>query len=120
MRTSWIQTGACETGLIKCREDIVCELDLCDGGAPHGRVPDREPRDALLAERRVEDAVRAELLFEVDAAPKHSAERNVLRVLERLFHQFQKNAQHHRNLSKDNSRVVCLHGHAHTVVDGSE
>ena len=49
--------------LIKCWENVVCELNLGDGGgAGHGES-DAEPGDALLAERSVEHAVLAVFLL---------------------------------------------------------
>mmetsp|Transcript_41282 Transcript_41282/g.129312 ORF Transcript_41282/g.129312 Transcript_41282/m.129312 type:complete len:224 (-) Transcript_41282:71-742(-) len=64
--------------LIKGGEDIVCELHLSYGRTSHGRIADGEASDALLAERRVEDALRPELLAQPDAAAKDPTEGHVL------------------------------------------
>ena len=51
------------TYLIKCGENVVCELYLGDGGcAGHGQ-PDAEPCNALLAQWSVEHTVLSVLLL---------------------------------------------------------
>ena len=55
--------NATSTYLVKCWENVVCELNLGDGGgAGHGES-DAEPSDALLAQRSVEHAVLAVFLL---------------------------------------------------------
>ena len=47
------------TNLIKCWENVVCELNLGDGGGSGHGESDAEPSDALFAQRSVEHAVLA-------------------------------------------------------------
>src|SRR5436305_3661749 len=47
--------------LVERRVDEVRELDLGDGPEPTDRRADRRPDDLALAERRVDDAIVAEL-----------------------------------------------------------
>ena len=55
--------SATSTYLIKCWENVVCELNLGDGGGAGHRESDAEPGDALLAQRSVEHAVLAVFLL---------------------------------------------------------
>jgi len=53
-------------------------LNLRDCRPSHSSVPDPEPRDPLLAEGSVEDAVLPELLAETNGATEHTTEGYVL------------------------------------------
>lgn len=64
--------------LVKGREDIVCELDLCDRCGAGCRGSNSKPDDALFGERGVEDAAGAEARGEACGAAEDAAERDVL------------------------------------------
>ena len=64
--------------LVKSWEDVVSELDLCDGGGPGLRQADPEPGDALLAKRRVENSVISVFVLEANGATEHASEGHVL------------------------------------------
>lgn len=64
--------------LVESREYVVGELDLGDSGDTDVGQADPEARDALLAQRGVEHAIRAEAIAEAHRAAEHAAELHVL------------------------------------------
>lgn len=71
--------------LVKRREHVVCELHL--GYGPHALCSgaNGEADQALLAQRRVEDALRAKVRGQVHGAPEHAAELDVFAEDEHAF-----------------------------------
>ena len=64
--------------LVKSWEDVVSELDLCDGGGPGLRQADPEPGDALLAKWCVENSVFSVFVLKTHGATEHTSEGHVL------------------------------------------
>ena len=64
--------------LIERGPHIVRKLDLGNGPQALCGGADRKANDALLRQRRVEDAQRAEVGGQAGRAPEHAAERDVL------------------------------------------
>ena len=60
--------------LIERRVHEAIELDLDDGAEPAEREPDGGPHDAGLGQRRVDDALRTELVEEPVRDAEHAAE----------------------------------------------
>jgi hypothetical protein len=89
--------GSLVDDLVKGREDVVGELNLCNAPVAHGGITDGEAGNALLTQRRVEDAVRPELLPQVHAAAEHAAKGHVL--------------------AEQHGVVVAAQGDAHAVVE---
>ncbi len=52
--------------LVKCRKDVIGKLHFCDGGRPGNSGANAEPRDALLAQGRIENAVLAVLILKTN------------------------------------------------------
>jgi len=71
------QLGRLVDQLIEGRVDVVGKLDLGNGLHALGRAADGEADDALLRQRRVEDALRPELRGQVHGSPEDAAERDV-------------------------------------------
>ena len=84
--------------LIEGRVHIVCELDLCHGLHALARGTDGEADQALLAQRRVEDAFGPEISSEVHGRPEDTAKLHIL--------------------AEDNHSLVGLQGMAEGLVDG--
>ena len=66
--------GAFGDDLVEAGVDVVGELDLGDGAQAVGGHADGDGDDAVLADRRIEGALLAELLLEVLGDPEDSAE----------------------------------------------
>ncbi len=64
--------------LIEGGQDVVGELDLGDGRRAGRGDSDGESGDALLAERRIEDAALSVFLLQAHRAAEHAAEGHVL------------------------------------------
>ena len=64
--------------LVKCREDVVGKLDLCDGVGPGHGETDSEASDALLTQGSVEDSLFPVLLGQTHGTAEHSTEGHVL------------------------------------------
>ena len=64
--------------LVKCGEDIVSKLDLCDSIGPGHGEADSEAGNALLTQRSVEDSLLPVLLSQAHGAAENSAEGHVL------------------------------------------
>ena len=64
--------------LVKSWEDVVSELDLCNGSGPGLRQADPEPGDALLAKRSVENSVFSVFVLKAHGATEHASEGHVL------------------------------------------
>lgn len=86
--------------LVEGWEHVVSELQLCDGRGAGDGGADSETGDTLLTQRRVEDAVGAELVLEAERAAEHTAEGNVL--------------------AEDDGRVVLVQGRVQRLVDRLE
>ena len=64
--------------LVKSWEDVVSELNFCNGGGPSLRQSDSKPGDALLAKWCVENSVFSIFVLEANCATEDASKSNVL------------------------------------------